>query len=216
VELIRYGLETAGAEKDLALGEKARQQVVLERQKLVTVRARQRTDERSEAEKLKVQISTLESELVNCTGAVKSIRAPYDGVVLSVRQRTSGNVVAAGTELCQLARSDAQPVACLTLPQSSLPRLHSGQPVRLRYEAYPYQRYGAVAARIEWLSPAAVPGPNGPTFQARCQFQPAEGRAWIKPKVGMRGDARIVVGRRTVIQKALEPLRILRENLTAG
>ena len=216
VERIRYQLETAGAEKDLVLGEKSKQQVVLERQKLLTARARQRTDEQAEEQKLKVQIATLENELVDCTGAVKSIRAPYDAVVLSLRQRNAGSVVAAGAELCQLAHPDPQPVARVTLPERGLSQLRPGQLVRLRYEAFPYQRYGSVTATLEWLSPAAVPGPNGSTFQAKCQFLPAQASSRIKPKVGMRGEAHILVGRRTLVQKALEPLRVLRERLASG
>jgi multidrug efflux pump subunit AcrA (membrane-fusion protein) len=107
-------------------------------------------------------------------------------------------------------------VARPTLPEKALPRLRSGQTLRLRYDAYPYQRYGSVPATLEWLSPAAISGANGATFQARCKFQPAQTSGWIQPRVGMRGEARILVGRRTVLQRALEPLRMLRERLTVG
>jgi len=216
VDLLRYELDTAGAEKDLVVGEKAKQQLTLERQKLTTARVRQRTDERAEGQRLVLRITTLESELANCTGAVKSVRAPYDAVVLSLRQRNAGSVVAAGAELCQLARTASPPVARLSLPESSLHRLRSGQPLRLRYDAFPYQRYGSVPATLEWLSPAAVPGPNGATFQAKCRFLPARADSWIQPKVGMRGEARIVVGRRTVLQQILEPLHRLRERVAEG
>jgi hypothetical protein len=35
----------------------------------------------------------------------------------------------------------------------------------------------------------------------------------VQPRVGMRGEARIVVGRRTLIEYAFEPIRQLRENI---
>lgn len=216
VERIREDLEVVAAEKDLAVGERSRQQVTLQRQELVTLRSHQRRDEQAEAEKLKVQIANLQRQLVNCTGDVKSVRAPYDAVVLSLKQRNPGSVVGAGSELCQLARADARVVARLTLPESGLPRLRTGLELRLRYEAYPYQRYGSVPARLDWISPAVVSVPDGRAFQATCKLQPTDGLHPVSFRVGMRGEARILVGRRTLFEKALEPLRMLREKLTAG
>jgi multidrug efflux pump subunit AcrA (membrane-fusion protein) len=216
IELIRDQLQVAQAEKDLAVGEKTRQQLVLQRQELETARARERIEEAAQAEKLKMQITALERQLGNCTGDVKSVRAPYDAVVLSLKQRNVGTVVALGAELCQLARADAVPLARLTLPESGMPRLKPGQIVRLRYEAYPYQRYGSIAATLAWISPEAVPGPSGPVFQATCQLPPVLGDSLIKPRVGMRGQARVLLGRRTLFERLLEPLRMIRESANAS
>jgi membrane fusion protein len=215
VELMRYELEVAEAERDHVLGEKSRQQTLLQRQELATLRVLQRTYERAESEKWKVQIATLERQLANCTNDVKSVRAPYDAVVLSLRQRNPGSVVASGTELCQLARAGAHPFARLTLPESGLPRLRSGLELRLRYEAYPYQRYGSFPAQLTWISPAGVLDLSGRVFQATCKLHVPQGSTVI-PRVGMRGEARILVGRRTLFNKILEPLRMLRERMTVG
>jgi multidrug efflux pump subunit AcrA (membrane-fusion protein) len=216
VELMREELATAQAEKDLVLGEKSKQQTLLQRQELDTARARARIDEVAEAEKLKLLIATLERQLENCTGDVKFIRAPYDAVVLSLRQRNAGGVVVIGAQLCQLARAGARPLPRLTLPEAGMSRLRPGQPVRLRHEAYPYQRYGSVPATLVWISPAAVEGPSGTTFIATCRIEPVPQAALVKPKVGMRGEARILTGRRTLFERVLEPLRVLRERMTAG
>ena len=216
MELMREELKVAEAEKDVVLGEKAKQQANLQRQGLETARARQRIDEAAEAEKLKLQIATLERQLGDCTGDVKSVRAPYDAVVVSLKQRNAGSMVGTGAELCQLARADARPLARVTLPESGLSRLQPGQRLRLRYEAYPYQRYGSVPATLVWISPAAVAGLNGSVFQATCKLETAPGHSLVKPKVGMRGEARILVGRRTLFEKLLEPLRMLREKAVAG
>jgi len=216
MELMREELKVAEAEKDLVLGEKAKQQATLQRQELETARARQRIEEAAEAEKLRLQIAALVRQLANCTGDVKSVRAPYDAVVVSLKQRNTGSMVATGAELCQLARADAHLVARLTLPERGLPRLRPGLPLRLRYEAYPYERYGSVPATLVWISPAAVVGPNGAAFQATGTLQTPTEASPVRPKVGMRGEARILVGRRTLIGKWLEPLRMLREKVTTG
>jgi multidrug efflux pump subunit AcrA (membrane-fusion protein) len=216
IEFLRDELRTAEAEKDLAVGDKSKQQLMLQRQELQTARGRERIEEAALAEKLKIQIRALEQQLGDCMGEVKKVKAPYDAVVLSLKQRNVGSVVATGAELCQLAPASARPVARLTLPPSGLPRLRAGQQVRLRYDAYPYQRYGSLDAELTWISPATVVGPNGPTFQATGELQPVPGVSLIRPKVGMRGEARILVGRRTILDKVLEPLRMLRERAITG
>lgn len=215
VELMRDQLKAAEAEKDLAVGEKARHQLVLQRQELETARARERIEEASQAEKTKIQLTALERQLADCQADVKTVRAPYNAIVLSLKQRNVGSVVAAGAELGQLARQDSRPRARLWLPETALPKVKPMQEVRLRYEAYPYQRYGSVSAKLAWVSPAAIAGPQGPAFQAACELDP-KASATVQPRVGMRGEARIIVGRRTLLEKVLEPLRMIGERMRSG
>jgi multidrug resistance efflux pump len=140
VELLQHQLSAAESEKDFVLGEKGKQQSMLQRRTLVTARDRQRLEETAEMEQAKMQLTQLDQQLEHCQGAVKSVYAPYDAVVLSLGQRNAGNVVAAGTVLCQLARVDSRPRVSLTLPENGVPRLQAGQRVWLRFEAFPYQR----------------------------------------------------------------------------
>lgn len=210
VELLAQRLVTAESEKDRVLVEKLQQQLALQRQERVIARARARTDEQADGEKLRVQLAALREQLADSAGDVKSVRAPYDAVVLSVLQRTPGGVVAAGTELCQLARLDARPRARLTVPQSGVPKLHPGQPVRLFLAAFPYQRHGAVAAEVAWVSPAPVTGIDGTGFVALADLRPVA-TGGLAVRVGMNGEARILTGRRTLLARALEPMRALRE-----
>jgi multidrug efflux pump subunit AcrA (membrane-fusion protein) len=215
-EIIHDQLDLASSEKDLVLGEKDRQKLLLQRQELETIRARERVEEAAEGEKFKTQIVTLQQELEHCTGDVKSVCAPYDAFVLSVSQHNAGNMVAAGTELCQLARANSRPTVRLFLPEAGLPRLLAGQTLRLRFVAFPYQRYGTFPAQLDWVSPAAVNGPTGPCFEGRATIVLIGTQNKINPVIGMRGEARIVVGRQTLLEKALEPFKMLRENTKTG
>ena len=101
------------------------------------------------------------------------------------------------------------------LTESGLPKLAIGQRVRFFLEAFPYQRYGAVNAKLDWISPAIVSSPEGPRFVALASVeeggQSKRSKA-LSLRVGMRGQARIVVGRRTLIEYAFDPIRQLREN----
>lgn len=216
VELIKQQLALAESEKDVNVAMKQLDQALLEKQRMETDRARQRADEASEVKKLTVRIDALTTRVGNAAGERLTIRAPYDAVVISLAQRNAGTVVTAGQELCQLARVDALPLARLSLSERGLPRIAIGQRVRLFFDAFPYQRYGTATATLEWISPAAVSSADGQMFVARAALV----QTWIRAggqerqlRAGMKGEARIVVGHRRLIEFAFEPIRQLRENL---
>ena len=164
VELIRLRLEVAGSEKDLSVAQRTLQQVTLDRQRMEAEHARLRDEQVAEIEKLKFRVAALKSDLENSQANMLSVRAPYDGVVISLAQRNAGSVVQNGQELCQLARLDAKPHARLLLSETGLPKLAVGQKVRFFFDAFPYQRYGAVDARLNWISPSAISTPEGSHF----------------------------------------------------
>src|ERR1700736_4318668 len=213
VELIRLRLDVAGSEKDLSVARRTLQQVTLDRQRMETEHARQRDELVAEIEKLKFRVKALKSDLENSELNMLSVRAPYDGVVISLAQRNAGSVVQNGQELCQLARIDAKPHARLLFGESGLPKLAVGQRVRFFFAAFPYQRYGAVDAKLNWISPSAVSSPDGSHFVGLASLDENQKKSKVQPRVGMRGEARIVVGRRTLIEYAFEPIRQLRENM---
>ena len=214
VELIRLRLDVAGSEKDLSVARRTLQQVTLDRQRMETEHARQRDEQVAEIEKLKFRVTALKSDLENSELNMLSVRAPYDGVVISLAQRNAGSVVQNGQELCQLARIDAKPHARLLFGETGLPKLAVGQRVRFFFAAFPYQRYGAVDAKLNWISPSAVSSPDGSHFVGLASLdENKKNKSKVQPRVGMRGEARIVVGRRTLIEYAFEPIRQLRENI---
>jgi len=214
IEMIQRRLALAESEKDLNAAERHVQQVVLQRQQLETERSRVRADEQSDMEKLKLRIGALKRQLENCTGDLMSIRAPYRAAVISLAHRNGGGVVQNGGELCQLARVDGEPRARLLLQESGVPKLAPGQKVRLFFEAFPYQRYGTITGKLEWISPAAVTSSEGQRFTGRATLDQTtfRTRGLERPlRVGMKGEARLAVGSRTLIEYAFEPLRQLRE-----
>jgi len=215
VEVIQYRLEAAGSEKDLSVAQRTLQQVNLERKQMEAEHSRLRSENVAEIEKLKMRLAALKDDLESSQQNLLTIRAPYAGVVVSQVQQNAGSVVQNGQELCQLAATDAKPRAQLTLGEAGLPTLASGQPVRLFFDAFPYQRYGIVNATLDWVSPSAVSSPQGPHFMGLASLDKSEQnkRRPLALRVGMGGEARIVVGQRTMIEYAFEPIRQLRENM---
>ncbi len=214
IEMLAHRLAVAESEKDLNVAQRRIEHLALERQELDTERARQRADEQSEAEKLAVRIEALKRQLENCAGDVMSIRAPYHAAVISLAHRNPDGVVQNGGELCQLARAEGDLRVRLLLQEAGVPKLAPGQKVRLFFDAFPYQRYGTITGKLEWVSPAAVNSPEGQRFTGRANLDQTafQSRGHEQPlRVGMKGEARLLVGTRTLVEYAFEPLRQLRE-----
>jgi multidrug efflux pump subunit AcrA (membrane-fusion protein) len=215
VEVLQHRVDAAESDKDLSVAQRTLEQVKLQRQQMEAEHSRTRAENAAEIEKLKMRLAALNGDLENSQLLLLTVRAPYAGVVISQTQQNAGSVVQNGQELCQLARLDAKPRAQLALGEAGLPKLNSGQKVLLFFDAYPYQRYGVVNARLNWTSPSAVTSPQGQRFIGLASL---EENALKKPRrlalmVGMGGEARIVVGQRTLIEYAFEPIRQLRENM---
>ena len=216
MDLASHRLNLAQSEKDLEIAQKALAQQRLERQRLETERARQRIAERSAEQELAIRISALRQPLATSANGLLEIRAPYDAVCVGVTQQNPGGVVAPGDELCQLSPIGSRLQARLEVPETGLARLQPRQRVRLLFDAFPYQRFGVATGAIDWISAAAVAHGQGSDFVAVVSLDKPEivaaGNRYPL-KAGMKGEARVTVGRRALIEFALDPLRKLRENL---
>jgi multidrug resistance efflux pump len=217
IDLIKLKLDLAGSEKDLSVAQRTVQQVNLDRERMETEHARQRAEQQSEIEKLKMRIGALKTDLKNAQQNLLTIRSPYEGVIISMDQRSVGTFVQQGQVLCQLAPKDSKPRARMTLNEVGLPKLIVTQRIRYFFEAYPYQRYGTVTGKLDWISPSAVTTSDGSRFTAlgsldRYDIFSRAGKV-LPLRVGMRGDAHIIVGSRTMIEYAFEPIRQLRESM---
>lgn len=175
-------------------------------------------------ERAGIRVAALEQELAHATGNEQVIVAPCAGTVIRLRVRAPGAVVQEGESVSEMDCTHQGLQAELAVPQSGVGRLHAGQPVRLLYDAFPYQRFGVRRGRLRWVSPASSPtlpagagdGAAESGFRALVALEDSairvDGRA--RPLLaGMAGQARVVVSRRTLVSYAFEPIRQLRESL---
>ena len=217
IDLVKLKLDLAGSEKDLSVAQRTLQQVNFDRERMERDHARESGEQQAEIEKLKMRIGALKTDLENTQQNLLTVRSPYEGVVISVDQRTVGSFVQQGQVLCQLAPKDAKPRARMALNEAGVPKLTVAQRVRYFFEAFPYQRYGTITGKLDWISPSAVTTADGSHFVAlgsldRYEISPGPGQV-LPLRVGMRGQAHIIVGGRTLIEYAFEPIRQLRESM---
>ena len=169
-------------------------------------------------DKARIRIDPLQRELVNSKTNELTLMAPCSGTVMRLRVNSPGAYVPEGDVLCELACGGQRLQAELSVPQKGLGRLQPGQAVKLLYDAFPYQRYGVHYGTVRWVSPASLATADA-DFRAFVDLDDDTIRVDGQPralKAGMRGTARVVVSRVRLITYAFEPLRQLRENLSAS
>ncbi len=170
----------------------------------------------TDLEKQRLRAEALTKSLAETEQDVSLVTAPFDAVVLALKSRRVGDVVERGQELCQLARTAGELRAELTVPNAAAGRLRPGMEVKLLYEAFPYQRFGVRQGRIDWVSQGAATGAEGAGFRALAEISDqsmgaGEDLSALRP--GMGGEARVVVGRRTLIEHVFAPLKQVRESM---
>ena len=97
------------------------------------------------------------------------VRAPQDGVITGVVAEV-GQAVVPSVALASLLPADARLQAHLFAPSSAVGFVHPDQPVLLRYQAFPYQKFGLQGGQVIQV--------------ARAPLQPAELAALSLPQPG--------------------------------
>jgi membrane fusion protein len=164
-----------------------------------------------------IRIEALHNDLQNLTDAGFEIRSPCAGTILRLNVSGPGTVIREGEVLGEIACSGRQLEAEFQIPQSGLSQVKAGQPVKLRYDAFPYQRYGVRFATVRWVGPGGLAGSSNDIASFRAVLDLAEDSIKVRgvPRpllAGMQGRADVIVGRRSLVSYAFEPIRAVREN----
>lgn len=148
---------------------------------------------------------------------VLMVRAPHDGT-LSGLLAHPGQAVRGGAPLATLLPAQARLQAHLYAPSSAIGFLRAEQPVHLRYQAFPYQKFGHQAGQVMHVSHAPLPpgeesavGTQGGEALYRVTVSlPAQTiDAYGAPQpltAGMQLEADVLLDRRRLIEWIFEPL----------
>ncbi|MBN3767663.1 HlyD family efflux transporter periplasmic adaptor subunit [Burkholderia sp. Ac-20365] len=142
------------------------------------------------------------------------ILAPTSGVITDVTSTQTGDKIQANAPLGGIAPKDARPVLKIEIAERDRAFLHEGMAVKLKFNAFPYQRYGLINGTLAYISPATKPSAQDkqPVYEGRVQldrnyYQIAENRYPLR--YGMTASAEIVVRERRLIDLGLDPFRQL-------
>lgn len=140
------------------------------------------------------------------------IVAPVSGVITDLTSTQPGDKVQANAPLGGIAPSGARAVVKVEIAEHDRAFLREGQPVRLKFSAFPYQRYGVINGTLEYISPATKPAPQSrlPVYEARVSLQRDHylvAQTKVPLRYGMTATAEVVVRARRLIDLALDPFR---------
>jgi membrane fusion protein len=169
-----------------------------------------------QAERGRIRRTPLEQALANSSGSQLTVTSPCAGAIVRQSVKAAGAIVQESDVLAEIACADERLQAALSVPQSGLALLKEGQGVKLLYDAFPYQRYGVRPGVVRFISPTGDTEKSGGAFRVLADLEDDDilVNGDRRPLMaGMGGRADVVVGRRSLISFAFEPVRQLRENM---
>jgi multidrug efflux pump subunit AcrA (membrane-fusion protein) len=167
-------------------------------------------------QKASIRIAALQRELDHSKENEVSVLAPCAATILRLQVKGNGAFVRTGDVLCELAPGAKELQAELSVAGSGIGRITAEQRAKLLYEAFPYQRHGVKHGTVRWVSPGSVTQGDGAVFRVLVDVDEQSVRVdgQERPlRPGMGGRAEVVVGRRSLISFAVEPLRQLKETM---
>lgn len=148
-----------------------------------------------------------------------ALTAPSDAIVLDLAQRSIGSVVREAEPVLTLVPLGVPLEAEVSINTRDIGRLSTGDTTRIKFDAFPFQKYGTANGKIRTISPdafnqshdgASGGAPSMPFFRAMIPIDadrikmPDGEPMMLLP--GMTVTAEIKVDRRTVISYFLYPL----------
>jgi hemolysin D len=86
---------------------------------------------------------------------LKWLRAPVDGLVQKVGVTTIGQVVTPAQSLVTIVPDGTPLIVEATVSNEDIGYLKVGQPVEVKVDTFPFQRYGTLKGTLLWISPDA-------------------------------------------------------------
>jgi hemolysin D len=184
-------------------------------------------DSERQTKQLQAQIEGLKAEITQTQNQIKSlqiqlqqrlIRASVDGMILQMPVENAGTVLRPGETIAQIAPKGAPLVLRSQMSTKESGFLRVGMPVKIKFDAYPFQDYGIVEGRLSSISPDSkiTQTPQGPveTFELeialnQTYIQVKNKRIPLTP--GQSATAEVVVRQRRVIDFILDPFKKLQK-----
>lgn len=178
-------------------------------------RSRFRSDADKERSETELQIAKLEETIsaLKDRSLRSEVSAPIDGFVNKLHVTTVGGVVKSGEPLVEIVPADAAVAVEAKIAPSDRGDIWPGQKAVVKVSAYDYSVYGGLAGKVVDISAGALQDERGvPYFRVRFE---AEGKDFGPGKPitpGMLAEVDILIGRRTVLESLLRPVRQIRDN----
>jgi HlyD family secretion protein len=126
--------------------------------KLAVLRSREQLkNTESEIATLTTEIAQSQSEIASAQYQLKQtvIKAPVKGTVFDLPIKKPGDVLQPGDKVAEIAPEDSPLVVIAQMATAESGSLAKGMPVKLKFDAYPFQDYGIVTGKLTGISPTS-------------------------------------------------------------
>ncbi len=162
-------------------------------------------EKEKEIDKLKATLTKAEKSI-----GYKSIKSPVNGVIQDIENNTVGGVVKPTQNLVTIVPENTPIVIEAIVNNKDIGYVRLGQKVRIKVDAYSFQKYGVVEGKIEKISPDAIQDKlNGLVYRVKISIKNpniiVDGQKRSITS-GMTVVAEIKTGKRKIIEFLLEPV----------
>ncbi|QFS50159.1 HlyD family efflux transporter periplasmic adaptor subunit [Nostoc sphaeroides] len=177
---------------------------------------------------LQTQIMVLQSEITQNRSQIlslklqigqRTLRSPVDGTVFTLPISKPGSVVQPGQMIAQIAPKNTTYILKAQIPSQQSGFLKKGMPVKIKFDAYPFQDYGVLAGHVNWISPdSKIQETNQGKIEIyelditlnKPYLESGNKRIFFSP--GQTATAEVIVRQRRVIDFVLDPFKKLQKN----
>ena len=176
---------------------------------------------------LETQITTLKTEISQVKSQIKYLEfqlsqrvlaAPIEGIVFQSPIKSAGAVVQPGDTIVEIAPQESSLLLRAQMAITESGSLRVGMPVKMKFDAYPFQDYGIVKGKVTDISPTSkltdTDKGQEATYDLEIQLNktciptPTE---CITLRPGDTATAEVIVRQRRIIDLILDPFKKLQQ-----
>jgi hemolysin D len=127
--------------------------------KLAVLKSREQLkNTESEIATLATEIAQSQSEIASAQYKLKQtvLKAPVKGTVFDLPIQKPGDVLQPGDKVAEIAPEDSPLVVIAQMVTTQSGSLAKGMPVKLKFDAYPFQDYGIITGKLTGISPTST------------------------------------------------------------
>lgn len=176
-------------------------------------------------QELQTQITDVHTEIRQTRNQIKALqvqwqqrimRIPVEGTIFQLPVQHAGAVIQPGQMVAQIAPKGMPLVLRSQMESSQSGFLRPGLPVKVKFDAYPFQEFGIVQGYVRWVSPDSKVVQTGQTqtqvFDVEIELEQASiqvGNQQIPLTPGQTASAEIIIRQRRVVDFLLDPFKKL-------
>ena len=178
-------------------------------------------------QKIEAEIATLKAEIAESESQIASLKlqleqrvfeSPVNGTIFELPIAEAGEVVRPGELLAQIAPEGTSMVLRGEMPAPESGFIEVGMPVKLKFDAYPFQDYGVAEGELNWISPDSklkdTPQGQIEVFEIEVALAQTPLTNLTQPisfTPGQTATAEILIRQRRVIDFILDPFKKLQK-----